>query len=137
MQTNNNIIYTEINSGSSLMDANFPDWSFRLHQPSWSPPADVYETAKEIVVKVEIAGMETDDFNIDFSNSLLTIQGVRSDTTEKRAFHRMELRYGYFRLRFEINIPIDASHIVAEYRNGFLNIRLPKTETMKVHIHPE
>lgn len=127
----------EIKSESYLSNADFPDWNFRAHQQSWNPPADVYETPKEIIVKVEIAGMETDDFSIDFSGSILTIQGTRPDIAEKRAFHRMELRYGYFRLKFEINLPIDASRITAEYRNGFLIIRLPKAQTMKVQINPE
>jgi HSP20 family protein len=117
-----------------LRNSEYPDWNFRANQPSWSPPADVYETNREIVVKVEIAGMETNDFSIDYAGSVLTIQGNRPEASEKKAFHRMELRYGYFRLKFEINIPIDPAKIAAEYHNGFLTIRLPKAETRKVHI---
>ncbi|MEM5775577.1 MAG: Hsp20/alpha crystallin family protein [Anaerolineaceae bacterium] len=124
-------------SEAHLKNAEFPDWNFRTHQQTWTPPADVYETVKDIVVKVEVAGMETNDFNIDFSNSILTIQGNRPEISERKAFHRMELRYGYFRLRFEINIPIDPGNIAAEYRNGFLTIRLPKAEPKKVQITPE
>ncbi|MCE5209458.1 MAG: Hsp20/alpha crystallin family protein [Chloroflexi bacterium] len=124
-------------SETYLRNADFPDWNFRAHQQSWNPPADVYETNSDIIVKVEIAGMETDDFNIDFSESILTIQGTRPEISEKKAFHRMELRYGYFRLRFEIKLPINANQIAAEYRNGFLTIRLPKAETMRVQINPE
>ena len=97
----------------------------------------MFETAKEIVVKVEIAGMESADFNIDYAGNVLTIQGHRPDIAEKRAFHRMELRYGIFKVKFEINIPVDSSAIAAEYRNGFLMVRLPKAETKKVQISPE
>ena len=124
-------------SEAYLRNGEFPDWHFRSNQQNWSPPADVYETGKEIVVKVEVAGMETNDFNIDYSKSILTIQGTRPEVAEKKAFHRMELRYGYFRLRFEINIPIDPGGILAEYRNGFLTIKLPKAESRKVRITPE
>jgi len=113
------------------------EWDFHTNQNAWSPPSDVFETAKEIVVKVEIAGMESADFNIDYAANVLTIQGHRPDIAEKRAFHRMELRYGVFKVKFEINIPVDSSSIAAEYRNGFLMVRLPKAETKKVQINPE
>ena len=96
----------------------------------WKPPVDIYETAEEIVVVVEIAGMRRKDINVTMENDLLKISGVRPDysPSTKMKLHQMEIDYGKFERIVKISLPIDTNHISAKYKEGFLQITLPKTK---------
>jgi HSP20 family protein len=101
-------------------------WSVR--SGVWSPPTDVYETEVNYVIKVEIAGMRDEDFEVSFEDNVLLISGFRSDLNERRAYHQMEIRFGRFELAVEVPVTIDIQNALAEYKDGFLLIVLPKTE---------
>jgi HSP20 family protein len=103
--------------------------SWHARSSIWSPPTDIYETEDNHVIKVEIAGMRDDDFDVAFENNILMIRGQRSDFNERRAYHQMEIRFGRFELAVEIPMTVDIEKAVAEYRDGFLTILLPKTRT--------
>ncbi|MGB8645066.1 MAG: Hsp20/alpha crystallin family protein [Anaerolineae bacterium] len=92
----------------------------------WRPPTDVYETSSRVVIKVEIAGMNPDDFEISFAERILQIRGVRQDKQHKLSYHCLEVQYGEF--LSEVYLPGDyaESAIEANYENGFLTIALPK-----------
>lgn len=93
----------------------------------WCPPTDVYETADAAVVKVEIAGVAEDDFDISFVDSVLTVAGTRREQeTERRAYQQMEIWQGPFRTQAYIPWPVEADAIEAHYADGFLVVRLPK-----------
>ena len=100
----------------------------------WSPPTDVYETEAAFVVKVEVAGMRDEDFELGFDNHTLRIRGQRSDSTERRAYYQMEIRSGKFEIAVEIPTPIDAEQAIAEYKDGFLMVHLPKLRSQQVRI---
>lgn len=116
------------------MKSNLSDWNFHSPQQTWSPPTDVFETSQEIVARVEIAGVHIEEFDIDFTDSVLTVRGNRSDISERKAFHRMEIRYGHFQVKLKISIPVKTSEITAEYKDGFLFVRLPKAEKQRIQI---
>jgi HSP20 family protein len=101
--------------------------SWHVRSSVWSPPTDVYETEEKYVIKIEIAGMRDDDFEVAFENQILMIAGYRSDLNERRAYHQMEIRFGRFELAVEIPISVDMEKATAEYRDGFLTIVLPKS----------
>jgi HSP20 family protein len=101
--------------------------SWLVRSSVWSPPTDVYETEEKYVIKVEIAGMRDDDFEVAFENNILMIAGDRSDLNERRAYHQMEIRFGRFELAVEIPANVDMEKATAEYRDGFLTIVLPKS----------
>lgn len=101
--------------------------SWHVRSSVWSPPTDVYETEEKYVIKVEIAGMRDDDFEVAFENGILMIAGYRSDLNERRAYHQMEIRFGRFEIAVEIPISVDMEKATAEYRDGFLTIVLPKS----------
>ncbi len=101
--------------------------SWHVRSSVWSPPTDVYETEEKYVIKVEIAGMRDDDFEVAFENAVLMIAGYRSDLNERRAYHQMEIRFGRFEIAVEIPISVDMEKATAEYRDGFLTIVLPKS----------
>lgn len=92
----------------------------------WNPPTDIYETEMHFVVRVEIAGMREEDFEVAVENSILMIRGARPDLNERRAYHQMEIRFGKFEIAVEIPFPVDLEGATAEYKDGFLMIQLPK-----------
>lgn len=109
-------------------------WQVIIHQQIWQPPTDVYETEDRIVVRVEIAGMKESDFTVRLERNHLHISGVRSETPEPRAYHRMEINFGEFSTEVELSIAIDANKIDASYKDGFLVILLPKSQPKHISI---
>jgi len=95
---------------------------------TWSPPTDVYETEKSCVIKLEIAGMKDEDFEVAFENNILMISGNRPDLNERRAYHQMEIRFGKFEIAVEIPVKVDMENATAEYKDGFLVIVLPRSD---------
>jgi len=93
---------------------------------TWSPPTDVYETEENCVIKLEIAGMRDEDFEVAFENNTLRISGNRPDLNERRAYHQMEIRFGKFELAVEIPVRVNMEKATAGYQDGFLVIMLPK-----------
>jgi HSP20 family protein len=93
---------------------------------TWSPPTDVYETEENCVIKLEIAGMRDEDFEVAFENNTLMISGNRPDLSERRAYHQMEIRFGKFEIAVEIPVKVNMERATAGYQDGFLVIVLPK-----------
>lgn len=110
------------------------NWRISSHPHAWRPPTDVYEREDSIVVRVEIAGMNENDFVINLDQNILTVHGVRADITERRAYHQMEINFGEFYTAVEIPLPIDVEHVRAEYQNGFLWVYLPKAQPKIIKI---
>lgn len=100
----------------------------------WSPPTDLFETPDEYVVSVEIAGMRDSDFDVMYENGVLVITGQRPDRTERRAYHQMEIHFGTFSSAVSLPGPVDLDRSQAEYKNGFLVVRLPKAKSVDVKI---
>ena len=96
----------------------------------WQPPTDVYETGKEIIVKIAASGLKPEDISILFSNHILTVSGKRGDDSahQKVCFYQVEIRYGYFERKIKIPKHVDANNIQATYENGFIVINIPKAE---------
>ena len=96
---------------------------------TWSPPTDVYETEENCVIKLEIAGMRDEDFEVAFENNVLIIRGNRPDLNERRAYHQMEIRFGKFEIAVEIPVSVNIEKATAGYQDGFLMIVLPKNNS--------
>lgn len=102
----------------------------------WRPPTDVYETAESVVILVEIAGMNADDVQVEFSDKILRVSGRRADNHRRAAAHCLEVQYGEFASNVYVPGEYDVDAIEAEYKDGFLTITLPKvrTETKSMQI---
>ena len=100
----------------------------------WSPPTDLSERQDEYMVSVELAGMQEADFEIVYDSGVLVIRGSRPDAGERRAYHQMEIRFGKFSSAVALPGPVDLDAAQAEYRNGFLTVRLPKAKRTDVKI---
>lgn len=97
---------------------------------TWSFPVDVKETPENIIIKAEIPGVDKDDIKVHFVNNELSIHGERKheEREENTRFHRVERSYGSFYRSIHINTPIKEEGIRASYRDGMLEISLPKKE---------
>ena len=104
---------------------------WQIHSSVWSPPTDIYETDSGYVIKVEIAGMSEDDFEVIVEDNILMISGNRPDSSERRAYHQMEIQFGKFEIAVELPAPVDVENASAVYKDGFLTIQLPRVGTKK------
>jgi HSP20 family protein len=106
-----------------------------LPQPvSWMPAVEVTENDKEIAITAELPGLSEKEVEVDVDDDVITIRGekVEEKREEKdRRYHVVERTYGTFRRSFTLPSNIDAQHTHAEFRNGVLTVRLPKTEVEK------
>jgi HSP20 family protein len=100
----------------------------------WSPPTDVYETEADYVVRAEVAGIRETDLEISFEKGVLVLSGTRPDVDERRAYHQMEIHFGKFSTAIRVPGPIDLDRSTAEYKDGFLIVRMPKAKPTEVKI---
>jgi HSP20 family protein len=109
-------------------------WQVGMHSYAWSPPTDVFETDASFVIRLEVAGMRHSDFSIDLQDNFLIISGVRSELSERRTYHQMEIRFGDFSTAIEIPVGADVSQAQADYEDGFLNVVIPKIKPTTIDI---
>ncbi|MBP6210546.1 MAG: Hsp20/alpha crystallin family protein [Anaerolineales bacterium] len=108
--------------------------SWQVRSTIWSPPTDGYETEEAYVVRVEIAGMREEDFDVAVENHTLHISGNRPDQLERRAYHQMEIRFGKFATAVSLPGPVNVEQSHAEYQDGFLTVVLPKAKPNQIKV---
>jgi HSP20 family protein len=97
----------------------------------WVPNTDIYSTDEGLVIKVELAGMRSENLQITVEEgSQLRICGQRPDgcRAPKVSFLAMEINYGSFENVLELPAGYDLSQAKASYLNGFLRIDVPHAE---------
>jgi HSP20 family protein len=104
-----------------------------MMERAWAPPVDMYETKNEIVLAVELPGLNEKDIRLSITGDLLTIQGERQWSAEAReaAHYRQERWFGKFERALSLPIPVETGQVKATYRDGVLTVKLPKTEGVK------
>ena len=100
----------------------------RLRGDSWQPDVDVFETETALVVRVEIAGVRSQDLNVKVDGQILRIAGIRPapDGSQVKRLHQIEIASGPFERRLRIPIPFDRNGVSAHVVDGFLTVTLPK-----------
>ena len=95
---------------------------------AWTPSCDIYETEKELVLKMELPEMKKEDVYVTVENNLLTLRGERKfdEKLERENFHRIERHYGEFLRTFTLPTFVDGDKIFAEFKDGLLTVTLPK-----------
>lgn len=99
---------------------------------AWEPAIDLYETANYVVIKVEIAGVQTDNLKILIQQQehKMILKGERFEENFKESrqkCHQLEISYGEFEREIELPaIPLNWDSMQAKYNNGFLLIFIPK-----------
>jgi HSP20 family protein len=99
----------------------------RFVQTRWKPAADVCETEREIVVTVELAGIDPDALDVVLYEDAVVVEGQRRlRAAPNGRFHRAEIRQGPFRLELPLPRGVDQERVDARYDQGLLAITFPK-----------
>ena len=122
----NRILGMELNP-TALREAAFTDWA---------PPMDVQETENEYVVKADLPEVKKEDVKVAVENGVLAIEGERRMEKEEkgRKFHRVERSYGKVVRRMSVPTDVDQQKVEANFKDGVLNVRLPKSASSKPRI---
>jgi HSP20 family protein len=99
----------------------------------WAPEGDLWETKDEVVVALDVPGMNEKDVNVSIAGDLLTVKGERRHQQEVNddGFHRLERAYGKFERAIKLPLPVEADKVRATYRDGVLTVTLPKAEQVR------
>jgi HSP20 family protein len=99
----------------------------------WMPAVDISETDEEFVVSADTPGMKAEDIKISVANNVLTLRGEKKNVREDKEenFHRIERAYGSFERTFSLPSGVDSQNIRAKYKDGVLEVRLPKSREAK------
>jgi len=99
----------------------------------WVPLVDITEDDKEYLIKAEVPEVKKEDVKVSVQDDVLTITGERKFEKEEKdkKYHRVERAYGSFHRSFTLPDDADAQKVVAEFKDGLLKVRLPKTEQAK------
>jgi HSP20 family protein len=107
----------------------WPAPAFRMPAPT----LDVYEEKDDVVVKAELPGLSKEDIEVNLTGSTLTIKGEKKKEEEvkEKDYYRRERSYGSFTRSLELPSEVKADQVSASFKNGVLEIRMPKTEEAK------
>lgn len=99
----------------------------------WAPAVDIQETKDSFVVKAELPGMKQEDIQITIVDNTLTLKGERRQENEVRngGYTRVERAYGTFQRALALPSVVNAEKVQAKYKDGVLEIDLPKKEEAK------
>lgn len=128
------------------MDRMMEDFFGRRTRPRWperwfrtdelevrAPAVDVFEEKDDIVVKAELPGMGKEDIQVNLTDHMLTIKGEKKKEEEVKEenYYRSERSYGSFVRTLELPRDVHTDKIKASFKNGVLEVRMPKTEEAK------
>jgi HSP20 family protein len=124
------------------MDRMMEDFFGRRMRPLWSraeemevkpPIVDVFEEKDDIVVKAELPGIEKDNIEVNLTDHTLTIKGEKKKEEEikEENYYRAERSYGSFLRTLDLPRDVRADQVKASFKNGILEVRMPKTEEAK------
>jgi HSP20 family protein len=99
----------------------------------WEPAMDVQETENEYLIKTDLPDVKKEDVRITVENGVLAVEGERRMEKEEKGkkFHRIERSYGRFVRQLAVPTDVDQQHVEASFKDGVLNVRLPKSATAK------
>jgi len=100
---------------------------------NWLPAVDVWETENELVLSFDLPGIPEDKITVELDDNVLTVSGERERTQEHTSerFYRFERRFGTFSRSVTLPVGVTESDITANYRDGVLEVRVPKPEEQK------
>jgi HSP20 family protein len=106
----------------------------RTQASAWVPNADVFARGEDLVIRLELAGVDREDIEITLHDNTLTVAGEReSDLDEDASFYVQERFYGAFRRSMTLPAGIDEGSISAYSDNGLLEITVPGGATAESH----
>jgi HSP20 family protein len=100
---------------------------------TWVPPVEMYATKDDLVLTLELTGVSEKDVTVSITGDLLTVKGERRyehQGKEQELLHA-ERMYGKFERLIQLPMAVQADRVKATYRDGVLEIKLPKAEELK------
>jgi HSP20 family protein len=100
---------------------------------AWWPPVDILESKDGYLLRAELPGMKREDFNLEVKDGTLTLSGERKfdEAANGVQYHRVERAAGKFSRSFSLQQTVKSEEIKATYRDGILEIHVPKAEEAK------
>ena len=100
---------------------------------AWLPAVDMHETKDDLVLTVEVPGVSEKDVKVTINGDLLSIRGERrvDDEAKERQYMHVERVYGQFERLIQLPMGVQADKVRATYRDGLLQVTLPKAEELK------
>jgi HSP20 family protein len=100
---------------------------------SWSPAVDIRETGEEYLVRMDLPGLDPKDVKVSVFEDTLTVSGERRESTESKdvKWHHVERTHGTFERRFQLGQAVQGDKVSASYKNGVLQLRVPKATPVK------
>ena len=129
--------FRELEAMSSRLNRLFDPSITRREDPDafggWAPAIDVEETDREYRIKADLPEVTKSDVKVNIEDGVLTIEGERKQEKEEKnkKFHRVERMYGKFVRRLNVPSDVAQDQVAAEFANGVLNVRLPKSAAAK------
>ena len=119
--------------GFPTLQRRFGNGEESLKLPDWSPLVDITEDDHEYLFKADLPEVKKEDVKVTVENGTLTVSGERKSEKEekKKKFHRVERSYGSFERIFTVPEEADPNKITAEFKDGVLKVRLPKSAKAK------
>ncbi len=120
---------------ASIMFIRVANLEIRARPHAWHPPTDLFETDEGYTIRMEVAGMNQEDFSIQYNKNVLVISGKRPLLNRKCAYHRMEIPSGDFFTTVQLPENIDINAATAEYDRGFLTVEIPRKLPVNIEIN--
>ncbi|RLJ71040.1 heat shock protein Hsp20 [Hydrogenivirga caldilitoris] len=97
------------------------------------PPVDVYETDSEVVIKAELPGVKKEDIDVTIKENTVHLKAERKEEKEEKTenIHRVERYYGVIERVIPLPTEVKTEEAKAEYKDGVLEIRVPKVKVSK------
>lgn len=102
----------------------------RLNRPAWVPPVDAWESDNDFHLVFDLPGVKKEEIEIEVEGDQLTIKGARQ-LDDQVQYIRRERVAGEFYRSFTLETPVEKDRIRAIYKNGVLEVVLPKKEEVK------
>jgi HSP20 family protein len=100
---------------------------------AWAPPVEIYDTDDAVMVRVELPGVAKEDVHVEVHENTLSLRGERKPdpSITEGQYYRQERTYGPFQRTFRLPIQVGTANIEATYKDGLLELKLPKHEAAK------
>ena len=126
---------TVFNEVDNMINSMFNrDWNLEpIQSTKWNPAVDVKETDSSFLISADIPGLTKKDINIEVSDDVLSITGERieDNVEDSDLYHYRERSKGAFTRSFHLPESVDEKKISANFKDGILNIELPKTKVIE------
>jgi len=116
-----------------LFEDGYGDWQAAPGLAQWTPAVDIVEKEDGIQISADLPGIPQEDIDVEVHDGTLTIKGEKKKETEVKegGYHRIERTYGSFERSFTLPSGVKHDEIKASFRNGVLDVFIPKVEEAK------